>query len=109
MEKKKILSIIFIATMMLSLLSACSSSEDEYAIEDELQSEWNLSNSQSAIGAVDCNVFSVKVDKVEGNIVFVSYSLKSVYASGDKKFVKLKGAKLMKVGEGKYKVIDTGY
>lgn len=109
MEKKKILRIIFIATMMLSLLSACSSSEDEYAIEDELQSEWNLSNSQSVIGAVDCNVFSVKVDKVEGNIVFVSYSLKSVYASGDKKFVKLKGAKLMKVGEGKYKVIDTGY
>lgn len=95
--------------MMLSLLSACSSSEDEYAIEDELQSEWNLSNSQSAIGAVDCNVFSVKVDKVEGNIVFVSYSLKSVYASGNEKFVKLKGAKLMKVGEGKYKVIDTGY
>ena len=95
--------------MMLSLLSACGSSEDEYAIEDELQSEWNLSNFQSPIGAVDCNVFSVKVDKVEGNIVFVSYSLKSVYASGDKKFVKLKGAKLMKVGEGKYKVIDTGY
>lgn len=102
------LCILMLAVVMI-MLAACGSGEDKYAIEDALQKEWNISNSNSPIGATECNVFSVKVDKVEGNMVFVSYSLKSVYASGDKKFVELKGAKLMKEANGDYKVIDTGY
>ena len=85
------------------------SNKDRVAIENALQKEWDISNSNSAVGAVDCNVFSVKVDKVEGNTVYVSYSLKSEYASGDKKFVKLSGAKLTKDGNGNYKVESTGY
>ncbi|UKK75152.1 hypothetical protein L6471_01350 [Segatella bryantii] len=88
---------------------SCGSGEDKYAIEDALQKEWDISNSNSAVGAVDCNVFSVKVDKVEGNTVYVSYSLKSQYASGDKKIVKLKDAKLTKDSNGNYKVESTGY
>ena len=102
------LCILMLAVVMI-MLAACGSGDDKYAIEDALQKEWNISNSNSPIGATECNVFSVKVDKVEGNMVFVSYSLKSVYASGDKKFVELKGAKLMKEANGDYKVIDTGY
>ena len=98
-------------TMMIVALSftACGSGEDEYAIEDALQKEWDISNSNSAVGAVNCNVFSVKVDKVEGHTVYVSYTLKSEYASGDKKFVKLKEAKLTKDSNGNYKVESTGY
>ena len=102
------MSFLMLAVLM-SIITACGSGEDKYAIEDALQKEWNISNSNSPIGATECNVFSVKVDKVEGNMVFVSYSLKSVYASGDKKFVELKGAKLLKGANGDYKVIDTGY
>lgn len=110
MAKKKLLSIVFLVVLILPLLSACGgSSEDEYAIEDALQMEWNITNSRSVVGAVDCNVFSVKVDKVIDNIYYVSYNLKSVYASGDKKFVELKGAKLRKVGKDKFEVMDTGY
>lgn len=104
-------STIMMLAMMAAALSftACGSGEDEHAIEDALQKEWDISNSNSAIGAVNSNVFSVKVDKVEGNTVYVSYSLKSEYASGDKKFVKLKEAKLTKDGDGNYKVESTGY
>lgn len=91
------------------LMAACGSGEDEYAIEDALQKEWDISNANSPIGAVDCNVFSVKVDKMEGNTVYVSYSLKSKYASGDTKFVNLKEAKLTKDSKGNYKVESTGY
>lgn len=40
-------------------ISSCGSGEDKYAIEDALQKEWNISNASSAVGAVDCNVFSV--------------------------------------------------
>ena len=54
-------------------------------------------------------MFSVKVDKVEGNTVYVSYSLKSKYASGNTQFVKLTGAKLIKDGNGNYTVESTGY
>ena len=101
--KKQYSSIMLLAMMVAALsLTACCSGEDEHAIEDALQKEWDISNSNSAVGAVDCNVFSVKVDKVEGNTVYVSYSLKPEYASGDKKFVKLSGAKLTKDGNGNY-------
>ena len=108
---KKYYSILMMLALMVTALSftACGGGEDEYAIEDALQKEWDISNSNSAIGAIDCNVFSVKVDKVEGNTVYVSYSLKSQYASGDKKFVKLKEAKLIKDEKGNYKVESTGY
>ena len=80
---KKLYSTIILLAMMVAALgfAACGSGEDEHAIEDALQKEWDISNSNSAVGAVDCNVFSVKVDKVEGNTVYVSYSLKSEYAS----------------------------
>ena len=108
---KKIYSAIMIVVILVAALSftSCGSSEDVYAIEDALQKEWDISNSSSAVGAVDCNVFSVKVDRVEGNTVYVSYSLKSQYASGDKHFVDLKGAKLTKDSNGNYKVESTGY
>ena len=108
---KKLYSTIMLLAMMVATLgfAACGSGEDEHAIEDALQKEWDISNSNSAVGAVDCNVFSVKVDKVEGNTVYVSYSLKSEYASGEKKFVKLSGAKLTKDVNGNYKVESTGY
>ena len=111
MKKKQIKnwSLMILMAILLPLVTSCSDNKEVYAIEDALQLEWDISNSQSPVGAVECNVFKVKIDKEEGNIVFVSYSLKSVYSSGDKKFVELKGAKLQKVGEGKYKVIDTGY
>lgn len=107
----KLYSTIMMFAMMVAALglTACGSGEDEHAIEDALQKEWDISNSNSVVGAVDCNVFSVKIDKVEGNTVYVSYSLKSEYASGDKKFVKLSGAKLTKDGSGNYKVESTGY
>lgn len=90
-------------------ISSCGSGEDKYAIEDALQKEWNISNASSAVGAVDCNVFSVKVDKVEGNTIYVSYSLKSKYSSGNTQFVKLTGAKLIKDDKGNYSVESTGY
>jgi hypothetical protein len=108
---KKVYSVLIMLTMMVTALgiSSCGSGEDEYAIEDALQKEWDISNSNSAVGAVDCNVFSVKVDKVEGDTVYVSYSLKSKYASGDTQFVKLTGAKLIKDGNGNYTVESTGY
>jgi hypothetical protein len=107
--KKLYSTILVLATMVAALsLTACGG-DDEHAIEDALQKEWDISNSNSAVGAVNCNVFSVKVDKVEGNTVYVSYSLKSEYASGEKKFVKLSGAKLTKDGNGNYKVESTGY
>lgn len=101
--------IFFILSVLAVSLISCDSGEDEYAIEDALQKEWNISNSSSAIGAVDSNVFSVNVDKVEGNTIYVSYNLRSTFASGDKKIVKLSGAKLTKDGNGKYKVVSTGY
>ena len=85
------------------------SGEDKYAIEDALQKEWDISNSSSEIGAIECNVFSVKVDKVDGNTIYVSYSLKSKYASGDQHIVNLKEAKLIKDKRGNYKVESTGY
>lgn len=108
---KKIYSVLIMFALMVAALgiSSCGSGEDEYAIEDALQKEWDSSNSSSAVGAVDCNVFSVKVDKVEGNTIYVSYSLKSKYASGDTQFVKLTGAKLIKDGNGNYTVESTGY
>ena len=108
---KILYSTIMMLAMMFSALffASCGNGEDEYAIEDALQKEWDISNSSSAVGAVESNVFSVKVDKVEGNTVYVSYSLKSKYASGDKKFVKLKEAKLTKDVKGNYKVESTGY
>ena len=111
MKKKQIKnwSLMILMAILLQLVTSCSDNKEVYAIEDALQLEWNISNSNSPVGAVECNVFKVKIDKEEGNIVYVSYSLKSVYSSGDKKFVELKGAKLQKVGEWKYKVIDTGY
>ena len=88
---------------------SCENSEDIYAIEDALQKEWEISNSSSALGAVDCNVFSVKIDKTEGNTVYVSYCLRSTYSSGDNKTVKLSGAKLTKDSSGNYKVESIGY
>ena len=103
---KKIL--ILLSVLATSFVS-CGSSEDKYAIEDALQKEWDISNSSSAVGAIDCNVFSVDIDKVEGNTVFVSYSLRSTYASGDKKTVKLSGAELTKDNNGNYKVESVGY
>ena len=103
---KKFLLLFVIAT---TLVSCGGSSEDEYAIEDALQREWDISNSSSAVGAVDCNVYSVDVEKVEGNTVYVSYKLRSTYASGDKKFVDLSGAKLIKDSNGKYTVESIGY
>lgn len=108
---KKVNSLLMMLAMVFVALgiSSCGSGEDEYAIEDALQREWNISNASSAVGAVDCNVFSVKVDKVEGNSIFVSYSLKSKYASGNTQFVKLTGAKLIKDGKGNYTVESTGY
>ena len=108
---KSIYSTIMIVVIMVAALgiSSCGSGEDIYAIEDALQKEWDISNSNSAVGAEDCNVFSVKVDRVEGNTVYVSYSLKSQYASGDKQFVNLKEAKLTKDSNGNYKVESTGY
>lgn len=108
---KKVNSLLMMLAMVFIALgiSSCGSGEDEYAIEDALQREWNISNASSAVGAVDCNVFSVKVDKVEGNSIFVSYSLKSKYASGNTQFVKLTGAKLIKDGKGNYTVESTGY
>ena len=108
---KKINYLLMMLAMVFVALgiSSCGSGEDEYAIEDALQREWNISNASSAVGAVDCNVFSVKVDKVEGNSIFVSYSLKSKYASGNTQFVKLTGAKLIKDGKGNYTVESTGY
>lgn len=108
MKKKYFLnSILFVITIGL-LFCSCGSGEDIYAIEDALQEEWDISNSMSVVGAVDCNVFSVKVDKVEGSTVYVSYSLKSQYAYG-KKIVKFEGAKLTKTSNGNYKVESTGY
>jgi hypothetical protein len=108
---KKVYLLLMMLTMVFAALeiSSCGSGEDEYAIEDALQKEWNISNASSPVGAVDCNVFSVKVDKVEDNTIYVSYSLKSKYASGDTKFVELTGAKLIKDGQGNYTVESTGY
>ena len=108
---KKVNSLLMMLAMVFIALgiSSCGSGEDEYAIEDALQREWNISNASSAVGAVDCNVFSVKVDKVEGNTIYVSYSLKSKYSSGNTQFVKLTGAKLIKDGNGNYTVESTGY
>ncbi len=108
---KKVNSLLMMLAMVFIALgiSSCGSGEDEYAIEDALQRKWNISNASSAVGAVDCNVFSVKVDKVEGNTIYVSYSLKSKYASGNTQFVKLKGAKLTKGSNGNYTVESTGY
>ena len=110
---KILYSMIMMFTMIAVTVgfSSCGSGEDEYArqIEDALQKEWNISNASSPVGAVDCNVFSVKVDKVEDNTIYVSYSLKSKYASGDTKFVELTGAKLIKDGQGNYTVESTGY
>lgn len=102
------ITMLFVITIGLVFCS-CGSSEDKYAIEDALQKEWDISNSSSAVGAVDCNVFSVKVDKVEGNTVYVSYSLKSQYSTGGKTIVELHGAKLTKDTNGNYKVESTGY
>lgn len=84
------------------------SSEDGNAIEDALQVEWDVSNSNSAVGAEKSYVSSVKVDKVEGNTVYVSYSLQSQYASGDIKTVHFVNAKLTKDANGNYKVESTG-
>ena len=108
---KKVYSFLIMLAMTFVVfgISSCGSGEDEYAIEDALQKEWDNSNSSSVVGAVDCNVFSVKVDKVEGNTVYVSYSLKSKYASGNTQFVKLTGAKLIKDDNGNYTVESTGY
>lgn len=106
---------IFLTVMMLAMMitaleiTSCGSGEDEYAIEDALQKEWNASNASSDVGAIECNVFSVKVDKVEGDTVYVSYSLKSKYASGNTQFVELKGARLTKNGSSNYTVESTGY
>lgn len=61
-------------------ISSCGSGEDKYAIEDALQKEWNISNASSAVGAVDCNVFSVKVDKVEGNTIYGTLQYGSPYS-----------------------------
>ena len=107
--KKIYFRISMLFVIIIGLVFCSCGSEDEYAIEDALQKEWDISNSISAVGAVDCNVFSVKVDKVEGNTVYVSYSLKSQYSAGDKKIVKLQGAKLTKGANGKYKVESIGY
>lgn len=108
---KKVYLLLMMLTMVFAALeiSSCGSGEDEYAIEDALQKEWSISNAKSSVGAIDCNVFSVKVDKVEGNTIYVSYSLKSKYASGNTQFVKLKGAKLTKGSNGNYTVESTGY
>ena len=108
---KILYSMIMMFTMIAVTVgfSSCGSGEDKYAIEDALQKEWNISNASSPVGAVDCNVFSVKVDKIEDNTIYVSYSLKSKYASGDTKFVELTGAKLIKDGQGNYTVESTGY
>lgn len=100
--------------MMIAALcfTSCGSSKDKYAIEDALQKEWDIRKSNSVVGAVDCDVFSVKVDKVEGKTVYVSYSVKSQYASRDKHFEhfdKLKDAKLTKESKGNYKVESLGH
>lgn len=84
-------------------------SKDGDALEDALQKEWDISNSSSAVGAIKCYVSNVTVDNVEGNTVYVSYSLLSQYASGDKKSVNLKNAKLTKEANGIYNVEDIGY
>ena len=85
------------------------SSEDGDALENALQKEWDISNSSSAVGATKCYVSSVRVDKVEGNTVYVSYNLLSKYASGDIKSVNFKEAKLTKCANGSYKVESVGY
>lgn len=85
------------------------SSEDGDALEDALQKEWDISNSSSAVGAIKCYVSSVTVDNVEGNTVYVSYSLQSKYASGDIKSVNFKKARLTKGANGNYKVESVGY
>lgn len=85
------------------------SREDRDALEDALQKEWDISNSSSAVGATKCYVSSVMVDNVEGNTVYVSYNLLSQYASGDKKSVNFKKAKLTKDANGNYKVESIGY
>lgn len=98
--------ILIILSVLAYSFASCGSSEDKYAIEDALQKEWDNSNSSSA---VECNVFSVDVDKVDGNNIYVSYSLRSTYPSGDKKIVEISGAKLTKDNNGNYKVESTGY
>lgn len=103
MKKLLLFSVIALCTI------SCGNSKDKYAIEDALQKEWEITNSSSAVGAVDCNVFSVKIDKTERNTVYVSYRLRSTYSSGEKKMVELSGAKLTKDSSGNYRVESIGY
>ena len=104
MKKNIVLSVV-----LFSLYFISCGNKDTPAIEDALQREWTISNMISPVGAIDCNVFSVKVYKIEGDTVFVSYKLKSKYSSGNKIFVEFTGAKLIKDSTGYYKVLSTGY
>ncbi len=69
MMKKQIKnwSLMILMAILLPLVTSCSDNKEVYAIEDALQLEWDISNSQSPVGAVECNVFKVKIDKEEGN------------------------------------------
>ena len=101
--------IMLAMTIATLVIASCGRTEDDYSIEDALQKEWDTSNANSAVGAVDCNVFSLNIEKVEGDTYYVSYKLKSKYASGESKTVKLTGAKLNKDSNGKYTVETIGY
>ena len=69
MKKKHVKnwSLMILMAILLPLVSACADNKEVYAIEDALQLEWDISNSNSPVGAVECNVFKVKIDKEEGN------------------------------------------
>lgn len=83
-----------------------SSDIDLNAIEDALQREWNISNATSAVGAESSNVFNVHLKSIHGNVVTVSYDLRSTY-NGKKKFVSLTGE--VKKENGGWTVVNLGY
>ena len=71
------------------LFAACSNGVDKYEIEDTLQNYWNKENANHPIGAMDCNVFSVKITEVsnKGKNVKCTDKLRSTFSNGTKKIV----------------------
>lgn len=71
---KKVL-LLFLFVLTASFVS-CDRDVDKQAIQDALQAQRNVPLlAAEALGHIKYHVYKVKVDRVEGNTIFVSYSV----------------------------------
>ena len=109
MKTIKKICTFFFAILILYSCSGGICKDDVYAIEDALQSFWEITNLESPVGALDCNIFNTKASKDDSGTYKATYTLRSTWSNGEKTFVEMTGASLAKNPDGSFKVLDAGY